>query len=45
MIAAAGRGFGAMVLAGDANGEVRRVPLLVAIGSHLRPGFAVEMCQ
>ncbi len=45
MIAAAGRGFGAMVLAGDANGEVRRVPLLVAIGSHLRPGFAVEILR
>ena len=44
-IAAAGHGFGAMVLAGDANGEVRRVPLLVAIGGHLRPGFAVEMLR
>jgi adenylate cyclase len=45
MIAAAGRGFGAMVLAADANGAVRRVPLLVAIGRHLRPGFAVEMLR
>ncbi len=44
-IAAAGRGFGAMVLAADANGEVRRVPLLVAIGGRLRPGFAVEMLR
>ena len=44
-IAATGHGFGAMVLAGDANGEVRRVPLLVAIGGHLRPGFAVEMLK
>ena len=44
-IAAAGRGFGAMVLAADANGEVRRVPLLVAIGGHLWPGFAVEMLR
>ena len=44
-IAAAGRGFGAMVLASDANGEVRRVPLLVAISGRLRPGFAVEMLR
>jgi adenylate cyclase len=42
MIAAAGRGFGAMVLAGDADTEVRRVPLLVAIGGRLWPGLAVE---
>jgi len=45
VIAAAGRGFGAMVIAGDANGAVRRVPLLVAISGHLRPGFAVEMLR
>jgi adenylate cyclase len=44
-IGAAGRGFGAIVLAADANGEIRRVPLLVSIGGHLRPGFAVEMLR
>jgi adenylate cyclase len=44
-IAAAGHGFGAIVLAADANGEIRRVPLLVSIGGHLRPGFAVEMLR
>lgn len=44
-IAGAARGLGAVVLAGDANGEVRRVPLLVAIGGYLRPGFAVEMLR
>ncbi len=45
IIAGVARGFGAVVLAGDANGEVRRVPLLVAIGGYLRPGFAVEMLR
>jgi adenylate cyclase len=45
VIAAAGRGFGAIVLAADANGKVRRVPLLVAIDNQLRPGFAVEMLR
>jgi len=45
LIAAAGRGFGAIVLAADASGVVRRVPLLVAIGGHLRPGLAIEMLR
>ncbi len=44
-IAAASRGLGAMVLASDANGKVRRVPLLVATGGHVRPGLAVEMLR
>jgi adenylate cyclase len=44
-IAAAARGFGAIVLAGDANGEIRRVPVLVMVGGYLRPGFAVEMLR
>jgi adenylate cyclase len=44
-IAAAGRGFGAMVLAADANGDVRRVPLLVVVGGQVRPGFAVEVVR
>jgi adenylate cyclase len=42
VIAAAGRGFGALVLAADKNGDVRRVPLLVVVGGQVRPGFAVE---
>ena len=45
VIAAAGRGLGAMVLAGDANGEVRRVPLLVLVGNQVRPGFAAEVLR
>jgi adenylate cyclase len=35
----AGRG---MSLPGDPDGEVRRVPLLVAVGDRLRPGLAAE---
>jgi len=45
VIAAAARGLGAAVLAGDANGEVRRVPLLVAVGDEVRPGFAAEVLR
>ncbi len=39
VIAVAGRGFGALVLAADANGAVRRVPLLVVVGGQARPGL------
>jgi adenylate cyclase len=35
-------GIGIMSLPGDADGKVRRVPLLVGVGETLRPGFAVE---
>ena len=45
VIAVAGRGFGALVLAADANGAVRRVPLLVVVGGQARPGFAVEVVR
>jgi adenylate cyclase len=44
-IAAAARGLGAIVLAGDTDGKVRRVPLLVGIDGQARPGFAVEMLR
>jgi adenylate cyclase len=44
-IAESGRGFGAIALAGDADGKVRRVPLLVSIGNQLRPGLAVEVLR
>jgi adenylate cyclase len=44
-IAAAGRGFGAIALAGDADGRVRRVPLLVLTGAQARPGLAVEVLR
>ncbi len=35
-------GIGIMSLPGDADGKVRRVPLLVGVGETLRPGLAVE---
>ena len=44
-IAEAGRGFGAIALAADADGEVRRVPLLVVTADQVRPGFAVEVLR
>jgi adenylate cyclase len=44
-IADAGRGFGAIVFAADADGEVRRVPLLVLTADKARPGFAVEVLR
>jgi adenylate cyclase len=44
-IAESGRGFGAIALAGDADGKVRRVPLLVLTGDQARPGFAVEVLR
>ena len=36
------QGLGALALPGDADGVVRRVPLLVAINDRLRPGLALE---
>jgi adenylate cyclase len=44
-LADAGRGFGAIVFAADADGEVRRVPLLVLTADKARPGFAVEVLR
>jgi adenylate cyclase len=44
-IAGAERGLGAMVLADDADGDVRRVPLLVLVGDRARPGFAAEVLR
>lgn len=38
----AGRGLGALSLPGDADGTVRRVPLLVGVGERVRPGLAAE---
>jgi adenylate cyclase len=35
-------GLGALSLPGDADGTVRRVPLLVNVGDALRPGLAAE---
>ncbi|MBV9018082.1 MAG: adenylate/guanylate cyclase domain-containing protein, partial [Alphaproteobacteria bacterium] len=36
------QGLGALALPGDADGMVRRVPLLVGINDQLRPGLALE---
>ena len=36
------KGLGALSLPGDADGTVRRVPLLVMVGDTLRPGLAAE---
>jgi adenylate cyclase len=44
-IAASARGFGAIALAADADGVVRRVPLLVVTADQVRPGFAVEVLR
>jgi adenylate cyclase len=38
----AANGLGALSLPGDADGTVRRVPLLVLVGDTLRPGIAAE---
>lgn len=35
-------GLGIIALAGDSDGAIRRVPLLAAAGSQLRPGLALE---
>ena len=39
---AAAQGLGALALMGDANGIVRRVPMLVAADGRAYPGFALE---
>jgi adenylate cyclase len=44
-IAAAARGVGALALAGDADGAVRRVPLLVVADGDIRPGFAADLLR
>ena len=36
------KGLGALSLPGDADGKIRRVPLLVGAGDTTRPGFALE---
>lgn len=41
-LAEAAAGNGIISLPGDPDGKVRRVPLLVGVGSTLRPGLAVE---
>ncbi|HEX5442364.1 MAG TPA: CHASE2 domain-containing protein, partial [Pirellulales bacterium] len=41
-LAAAAKGNGITSLPGDPDGKVRRVPLLVGVGTRLRPGLAVE---
>jgi adenylate cyclase len=45
VIEAAAQGFGTIVLAADADGSIRRVPLLVLINGEIRPGLAVELVR
>jgi adenylate cyclase len=42
VLAGAAAGMGALSLPGDADGIVRRVPLLVDIGGDIRPGLAFD---
>ena len=42
ILIAAAQGLGALALLGDANGIVRRVPLLVAADGRPYPGLALE---
>ena len=42
VVAAGAQGFGGLALAGDQDGQVRRVPLLVLAGGMARPGLAAE---
>ena len=42
VIAASAQGFGALVASADADGLIRRVPLLLLVGDRLRGGLAVE---
>jgi adenylate cyclase len=44
-VASAAHGLGAIVLADDVDGHVRRVPLLVLVGDRARPGFAAEVLR
>jgi adenylate cyclase len=39
------QGLGALAAAADADGPIRRVPLLVLTGERLRPGLAVELVR
>ena len=42
VLANAAQGFGALVVAADPDGPIRRVPLMVLAGNVVRPGLAVE---
>ena len=44
-VAGAGAGLGVLSLAGDADGRIRRVPLLMLAGGRLRPGLALETAR
>jgi adenylate cyclase len=44
-LADAVQGLGTLALAADADGTIRRVPLLVLTGDRLRPGLAVELVR
>ncbi len=44
-VAEAAGGLGVLALAGDADGRIRRAPLLTVAGEQLRPGLAVETAR
>jgi adenylate cyclase len=44
-IAKAAEGFGALTLAPDSDGLIRRIPLLVSVNGALRPGLAAELLR
>jgi adenylate cyclase len=41
----AAAGLGALAVAGDADGSVRRLPMLAVVGERLVPGFALEVIR
>lgn len=45
VLADAAQGLGALATASDADGPIRRVPLLVMTGGMVRPGLAVEVIR
>ena len=45
VLADVAQGFGALVAAADADGPIRRIPLLVMAGGIVRPGLAVEVIR
>ena len=44
-IAEGAKGHGVLLLPGDADASIRRVPLLVATGAGLQPGLALEVAR
>jgi len=45
LLADGAQGFGALAMAADIDGPIRRVPLLVMVGDAVRPGLALELVR